>query len=353
MPGRHWLVSCGTGYQELPVAAFVGFSMLIIPEKLARDLVTAEDAIAAVAEAFVAAHEQKARSYPVVREAVPGAEAVFGVKAGFDGSLPALGLKAGGYWPRNAAAGRSNHQSTTLLFEPGSGQAMALVGANYLTGVRTGAASALASRHLARPDAKVLGLIGTGAQSIHQLRAALAVRPLTRVLAWDPDKANLATFGRAVAGLGLAFEALDIADVASRSDIIISVTPSRAALVRREWVRPGTHINAMGADTAGKQEWDAELVAAASLVVDDAEQAITIGECQHAFRLGLIDRDRLRWSLGAVIAGAFGRRSLEEITLFDGTGVALQDLAVAALAYRRARERGLGIECAFGEPARQ
>ncbi len=325
--------------------------MLIVPEKLARDLVSVEDAIAAVADAFIAAHKEEARSYPVVREAVPGVEAVFGVKAGFDGSLPALGLKAGGYWPRNAAAGRSNHQSTTLLFDPASGQAMALVGANYLTGVRTGAASALASRHLARADARVLGLIGTGVQSVHQLRAALAVRPLARVLAWDPDKANLAAFGRNATALGVAFEALEIADVARQADILITITPSRAALVRAEWIRPGTHINAMGADTAGKQELEPELVAAASLVVDDAEQAITIGECQHAYRLGLIGRDRLRWSLGAVIAGSFGRRSAEEITLFDGTGVALQDLAVAALAYRRASERGLGFNCAFVEPA--
>jgi len=120
-------------------------------------------------------------------------------------------------------------------------------------------------------------------------------------------------------------------------------------LVRREWIRPGTHINAMGADTTGKQELEPALVAAANLVVDDAEQAIAIDECQHAYRLGLIDRDRLCWTLGAVISGAYGRRSAEEITLFDGTGVALQDLAVAALAYRRAKEQGLGFECEFAE----
>jgi ornithine cyclodeaminase len=326
--------------------------MILIPENLARDLVSVEDAIAAVADAFAAAQKQRARSYPVVREAVGRADAVFGVKAGYDGSLPALGLKAGGYWPHNAAAGRGNHQSTTLLFDPDSGQAAALVGANYLTGVRTGAASALASRHLARPDARVLGLIGTGAQSVHQFRAALAVRPLARVLAWDPAEANLAAFGRVVTGQGLAFEALDIAEVARQSDILITITPSRTALVRREWIRPGTHINAMGADTAGKQELEPELVAAASLVVDDAAQAIAIGECQHAYRLGLIDRDRLSETLGAVVTGAFGRRSAEEITLFDGTGVALQDLAVAALALRRAKERGLGFDCEFAEPAR-
>ena len=97
--------------------------------------------------------------------------------------------------------------------------------------------------------------------------------------------------------------------------------------MKRQWICPGTHINAMGADTAGKQELDPELVAAATVIVDDVEQAISIGECQHAFKLGLISREDLRRTLGAVVAGAFARRSATEITLFDGTGIALQDLA--------------------------
>jgi len=322
--------------------------MLLIPEQLARELVSAEDALATVGAAFAAAHAGKARSYPVVRELVGHADAVFGVKAGFDSSRPVLGLKAGGYWPGNAAQGRGNHQSVVLLFDPDSGQALALIGANYLTGVRTGAASALAVRHLARPAAAVLGLIGTGGQSLFQLRAVRGVRPITRVLAWDPNEASLAPFGKTVSAEGLAFEAPGLEAVARQADILITVTPSRAALIPREWIRPGTHISAMGADTAGKQELAPELVAAARLVVDDAEQAITIGECQHAYRLGLIARDRLGLTLGAVVGGDFDRTAAEEITIFDGTGVALQDLAVAELAFRRARERGLGLDAEMG-----
>ena len=319
--------------------------MLLVPEQLARELVSAEDALSVVGAAFAAAHAGLARSYPVVRELVGHADAVFGVKAGFDASRPVLGLKAGGYWPGNAAQGRGNHQSVVLLFDPESGQAVALVGANYLTGVRTGAASALAARHLARPEAAVLGLIGTGGQSVFQFRAALGVRPIARVLAWDPNEVSLDAFGKAVSAEGLAFEAPGLEAVARQADMLITVTPSRAALIRREWIKPGTHISAMGADTAGKQELEPELIAAATLVVDDAEQAITIGECQHAYRLGMITRDRLDLTLGAVVSGAFAHASAEEITVFDGTGVALQDLAVAALAYRRARERGLGVDC--------
>jgi ornithine cyclodeaminase/alanine dehydrogenase-like protein (mu-crystallin family) len=271
--------------------------MLVVSEKLARELVSIEDAILAVAGAFAAAHGERARSYPVVRELVGRADAIFGVKAGFDESLPALGLKAGGYWPGNAAQGRGNHQSVVLLFDPDSGQAVAVVSANYLTGVRTGAASALATRHLARQNATVLGMIGTGGQSLYQLLATRAVRPITHVLAWDPNEASLAAFAGAVTALGLAFEAPGIKEVAGRADILITVTPSRAALVQREWINPGTHINAMGADTAGKQELDPELVASSTLIVDDIDQAVSIGECQHAHRLGLISRERLRWTL--------------------------------------------------------
>jgi ornithine cyclodeaminase len=321
--------------------------MLVVSEKLARELVSIEDAIAVVGDAFAAAHGGKARSYPVVRELVGHADGIFGVKSGYDGSLPVLGLKAGGYWPGNVARGLSNHQSVVLLFDRDTGQAVAVVSANYLTGVRTGAASALATRHLARPAARVLGLIGTGAQSLYQLRATCVVRPIARVLAWDPNEASLAAFGQAVAARGLAFEAPGIEAVARRADILISVTPSRSALVRREWIRPGTHINAMGADTAGKQELDPALVAEATVIVDDLEQAISIGECQHAYKLGLISREHVRWTLGAAVAGAFGRKSAAEMTLFDGTGIALQDLAVAELACRRAREKGQGQECAL------
>ena len=291
----------------------------------------------------------EARNYPVVRERVGYQDAVYGVKTGCDASAPILGLKAGGYWPHNLAKGLTNHQSSTLLFDPETGRASALVSANYLTGVRTGAASAIATRYLSRPDSSVLGIIGTGVQSVYQLRATLAVRPIRKVHAWDPSPENLAAFGRTVAELGLAYAPqTDCRAVVANADILITLTPSQQALVEKSWVRAGTHINAMGADTKGKQELDPALVASAAVFVDEAAQAISIGECQHAYNAGLITEQSLRGSLGAVIAGfCEGRRTAQEITLFDGTGVALQDLVVADLAVRLAAERGLGCRVAY------
>jgi ornithine cyclodeaminase len=323
--------------------------MLIISEQDARDLVGVADVIAAVEKSFVAMARGQARNYPVVREVVGYRDAVYGVKTGCDTSVPILGLKAGGYWPHNLALGLTNHQSSPFLFDPQTARASALVSANYLTGVRTGAASAIATKYLSRQDSSVLGIIGTGVQSAYQLRATLAVRPVRKVYAWDPSAENLVTFGRLVAELGLEYAPqTDCQAVAANADILITVTPSQRALIEKSWVRPGTHISAMGADTVGKQELDPALVAGAALFVDEAAQAITIGECQHAYSAGLITLQSLRGSLGAVIAGLCdGRRSAEEITLFDGTGVALQDLVVADLAVRLAGERGLGSRVAY------
>jgi alanine dehydrogenase len=323
--------------------------MLVISETLARDLVAIEEALEAVEQTFCAMARGLARNYPVVREVVGHADAVFGVKTGADNSVPFLGLKAGGYWPHNLVRGLTNHQSSTLLFDPDTGRASALVSANYLTGIRTGAASAIATKHLSRPDSESLGIIGTGTQSVYQLKATLAVRSIKTVHAWDPSPDNLAAFGKTVAELGIAYRAHKNREDAVRlSDILVTVTPSTKALVEREWVVPGTHISAMGADTRGKQELDLQLVSAAALFVDEMAQSLSIGEFQHAYAQGMIKESDIRGSIGAIIAGmADGRRSTEEITIFDGTGVSLQDLVVADLAVRRATEKGLGLRVEF------
>jgi alanine dehydrogenase len=323
--------------------------MLLIPESLVPELVSMEDAIASVERAFAAFDRGEARAYPVVRESLGRHDAVFGIKSGFDAAAGVLGLKAGGYWPQNVGAGLGNHQSTILLFDPQTGRPAALIGANYLTGVRTGAASAIAIRYLARRDATTLTLIGAGAQAIHQVRAALAERPIERVLAWAPTLTNLEMLERQVRALGVGFSVAANAEQAVRkADILVTVTPSTSAIVMKEWVRPGTHISAMGADTAGKQELAPALVASARVVVDSVEQAVTIGECQHALRQGLLRREQLTQTLGGLASGRLQRRtSKDEITIFDSTGIALQDLAPALEAVKRARQRGLGVAVTF------
>lgn len=318
--------------------------MRILSESDARQLVSMSDAIAAVEQGFAAMARGHARNYPVVREVLGHQDAVFGVKTGADTQTPLLGLKAGGYWPHNAGKGHTNHQSATILFDPDTGRASAVVSANYLTGIRTGAASAIATRWLSRPDSAVLAIIGTGAQSAYQLQATVLVRPIRQVHAWDPVPANLERFGVLVREMGLDFVAAPDPNAAVQAaDVVITATPSSQALVDAAWVRPGTHISAMGADTRGKQELAPALVARCSLYHDELAQAISIGECQHAYAAGLIDESAFRGSLGEVVAGLCpGRRDSTEITLFDGTGVAMQDLVVARLAVSQAEVRRVG-----------
>lgn len=323
--------------------------MIVISETLARELISVEDAIGAVEQTFASMARGDARNYPVVREVLGYQDAVFGVKTGADVSAPFLGLKAGGYWPHNLPKGLTNHQSSTLMFDPETGRASALVSANYLTGVRTGAASAIATKYLSRPDASTLGIIGTGGQSAYQLRATLAVRKIREVHAWDPSTDNLNTFGKLVTDLGLIYVPHSEREaVAANADVLITVTPSQKPLIEKSWVRPGTHISAMGTDTKGKQELDPELVAASVIFVDEMAQSFSIGECQHAYAAGLIGEQNVRASIGQVIAGMKdGRRDVNEITLFDGTGVSLQDLVVADLAVERAKAQGLGVVVDF------
>lgn len=316
--------------------------MLIVPEALIASLVSSEDSFRAVEACFAAMARGDAYNFPVVREAL-GEGRQYGFKSGLDRAAAQLGVKAGGYFPGNAAKGLINHQSSVFLFDPDTGRPQAMVGGNLLTALRTAAASAIAIDRLARPDAHVLGIVGAGHQAGFQLRAAARVRRFERVIAWNFHPDMLPTLGAVAAELGLPFEAVDLPRM-READVIVTITSSPAASLLADHVAPGTHLSCMGTDTKGKQEVEAALLARASVFTDEVAQSVTIGEAQHAVAAGLIAETAIV-PIGDVLIGRHpGRRSAEEITLFDGTGVGLQDLAVAAVAVERARERGMGIE---------
>ncbi|OYX42837.1 MAG: ornithine cyclodeaminase [Rhodobacterales bacterium 32-67-9] len=317
--------------------------MLIVPEALIADLVTPEDAFAAVEATFAAMARGEAYNFPVVREAL-GEGRQYGFKSGLDRAGGVMGVKAGGYFPGNAAKGMINHQSSVFLFDPESGQPTAMVGGNLLTALRTAAASAISIDRLARTDAKVLGIVGAGHQATFQLRAAARVRRFERVVAWNLHPEMLPRLGEVAAELGLPFEAVSLDRLGAEADVIITITSSPAASLLDAHVRPGTHLACMGTDTIGKQEVEPALLARAKVFTDEVAQSVTLGEAQHAIAAALIAETDIT-PLGAVIAGlAEGRRSDAEITIFDGTGVGLQDLAVAQAAVTRAVERGVALK---------
>jgi len=318
--------------------------VFIVKEETCREIVGRSDAFTAVEDVFAAMARGDAYNFPVIREAIGHAEALYGFKSGFDKAGLVLGLKSGGYWPGNEANGLTNHQSTVFLFDADTGKPEAMVGGNYLTAVRTAAASAVSIKHLARTDAKVLGMIGAGFQSAFQLQAALEQREFEKVIGWNLHPEMLSRLEKTANEAGAPFEAVDLDRLGSEADVIISITSSFAPIIMHAQVSAGTHLACMGTDTAGKQEVDAELLAAATVFTDEVAQSISIGEAQHAINLELINEDDIT-PLGAVINGAHnGRSSNDEITLFDGTGVGLQDLAVASAAANLAKKQGKAIE---------
>jgi ornithine cyclodeaminase/alanine dehydrogenase-like protein (mu-crystallin family) len=321
--------------------------MIIVPERAVAGLLTAADCFSAVEQVFAAMARKSAYDFPVIREAIGYADALYGFKSGFDRESLALGLKSGGFWPGNIAKGLTNHQSTVFLFEAESGRCRAVVGGNLLTALRTAAASAISIKHLARDDARVLGMIGAGHQSAFQLRAALGQRRFERVIGWNLHPEMLKRLEEVAREHGLPFEAVDLDRIGTEADVIITITSSFAPILKASHVKPGTHLACMGTDTKGKQEVEAELVARATVFTDEIAQSVSIGEAQHAVARGLVKAADIV-EIGAVINGTHsGRVSAEQITLFDGTGVGLQDLAVASTAVDRAIETGIAIEIDF------
>ncbi len=321
--------------------------MLIVSEDICKQVVGRTDAFSAVEGVFAAMSHGDAYNFPVIREAIGHADALYGFKSGFDKAGMALGVKSGGYWPGNMAKGLTNHQSTVFLFDPDTGKLQALVGGNYLTAVRTAASSAVSVAHLARQDAKVLGMVGAGHQAAFQLRAAAEQRNFEKVVAWNFHPEMLAALGKVAEEIGLPFEAVEREQLGASADVIISITSAHEPLMMKEWIKPGTHIACMGTDTAGKQELDPAIMAAATVFTDEVAQSISIGETQHAIASGLIKEDAITPIGDVIIKKHPGRTSDDEITLFDGTGVGLQDLAVASAAARLAQEQGKAIEVEF------
>ena len=321
--------------------------MFIVPERDIANLMTREAALDAVEKVFAAMAAKDAYNFPVIREAIGHEDALYGFKGGFDRAGLTLGLKAGGYWPNNLEKrGLINHQSTVFLFDPDTGMVKAMVGGNLLTALRTAAASSVSIKHLAPRDAKVMGMIGAGHQATFQLRAALEQRNFEKVIGWNYHPEMLPNIKKVADEAGIAFEPVEL-DGMAEADVIISITSAFSPSLMDAHVSAGTHIACMGTDTKGKQEVEAALLARATVFTDEVAQSVSIGEAQHAIADGLINESDIV-QIGAVINGAHpGRSSEEEITLFDGTGVGLQDLAVASSVVDLAIEQGIAIEVDF------
>lgn len=313
--------------------------LLLLDRDAVAALLLPEDVRAAVREAFTLHAARAARVFPLVREELPGS-AVFGIKSGDVPSQELLGFKAAGFWPANREGGSDAHQATIMLVDPSTGRPLCLADGNAVTTARTAAAGALGLQLLARADSRQLCVFGTGVQARGNVDYALHALPsLMRVRYVTSDGRQEASFEAQFAGRcdialagGARTAAADAAVAAA--DVVITATPGHSMLFNADAVRPGTHINAVGADTPGKRELPPGLLQRARLWADDLPQARRIGELQWAQELPAAE-------LGELLAKP-PVRAADDITIFDMTGIALQDLTTVRMLYQRALANNIG-----------
>jgi ornithine cyclodeaminase len=311
-----------------------------------------EDVLAALAPnecaeamADVLAAHARGQALMPLRSMVPfeGAAGFMGLMPAWRGGAdPVFALKSLCVMPGNPARGLDSHQGTVTLFDGAIGAPRAILDASAVTAVRTAAVSAVATRVLAREDARVLAILGAGVQGRSHLNALLGIRAFDEVRVFAPNQAH----ARAVAD-GRATVAASAEDAVRGADVVVTATSAREPVLRRQWLVSGAHVNAVGASVPSARELDLETVVAAALFCDSRESLRhEAGEFRQAVEEGAIaGDDHVRGTLGEVLAGmAPGRRSEGELTVFRSLGLAVEDLAAAERAVTRARELGIGTE---------
>ena len=278
---------------------------------------------------------------------MPATDGGFHIKAALLGSSATyFAAKLNGNFPHNHQRfGMPNIQGLIILCDAANGSPLAVMDSIAITILRTGAATAVAAKHLARPDSQVATICGCGNQGRVQLRSLSRILPLNHVYAFDVDRNRARQFADELSReLQIQIEvAEDLASVVPRSDVCVTCTPARRFFIHREHVSAGTFLAAVGADSEEKHELDPQLFLSSKVVADVLDQCVEIGDLHHAIAQGLLDRDRIHAELGEIVAGKKpGRISPEEITIFDSTGTALQDAAAAAIVYERAVRQDRG-----------
>jgi len=267
------------------------------------------------------------------------------------GADAVFGLKAICVFPRNPEIGKDAHQGGVLLFSGETGEPLALMNASAITEIRTAAVSGLATRLLSREDAGELAIIGSGVQAHSHLLAMSCVRPITKARIASRTLAHAEGFvTETQAQCSFPLEAVaDVRAAVNDAAIIVTATNATEPVLRREWIAPGTHINAVGACFPAVRELDSATMAQASLFVDRRESALNeSGDYLLALRDGAIGPDHIRAEIGELLIGAAnGRTNHEEITVFKSLGIAIEDLAAASYLYKKATDQQIGTWVEF------
>lgn len=311
--------------------------------------------IQAVEGVYTMKSQGEAVAWPTVFHVFEEGERDMDIRSGYLPGEHIFGHKTIGFFGGNAEKGLPNLMATINVFDEFTGAPVGILEGAYITGVRTGAAGAIGAKYLARKDSETLFILGAGNQAAYQIAATITAFPgLKKVYVADllfPENAE-----KFVAGIrqrlqeelgveteGIVFEATnEPAVTVPESDIVITVTPSREPVIRKEWVRPGMHFSTVGSDMEGKEELDPEIFREAKVFVDDMENCIEAGEVEIPVKKGILAESSITEIGDLILGNVAGRTSDEDITIYDPAGMALLDIAAAKVALDLAEAKGLG-----------
>ncbi|MDM8534352.1 ornithine cyclodeaminase family protein [Clostridiaceae bacterium HSG29] len=327
----------------------------ILNQEVLKETLEMKEVILAVEKAYTLKAQNRTELFPMVfHEFNPGV-ADMDIKSGHLKDEGIFGLKLVSWFGENKEKDLPLLFGTTLIFDDKTGMPLALLNADYITGMRTGAAGAIGAKYLAKKNSESLLMVGTGHVAQFEILATLiAVPSIKKVRVYNPrSEESTISYANKIKNIlkdsfnfetDVEFEAVkDLKDAVSNSDIIITATPSRKPMILKDWVKPGTHFSCVGSDMEGKQEIDENIFLDALVVIDDITQAVNVGETETAIKKNIITQSDLLSEMGEIILGNVkGRTSENDITIFDSTGIALQDLITSKLALELAEKKNLG-----------
>ncbi|MCT4563021.1 MAG: ornithine cyclodeaminase family protein [Maledivibacter sp.] len=347
------------------------FKIKVLNHDVIEEILDMKEVIEIVERVYTLKSEGSTELFPMVFHEFERGVADMDIKSGYLKGADIFGLKLVSWFGENPKKDLPALIGSTMVFDAKTGMPLGLLNAEYITGMRTGAAGAIGAKYLARKDSENLLMVGAGHISTFQIAAVLiAMDNIKTVRIYDPiNYENAEKLSRSIKStlmdkflskyekgteiykkinekFDIGFEVVsDIKEAVGVSDVIITATPSRKPLIMKEWVKKGTHFSCVGADMEGKQEIDENIFGSARVYVDDINQAVEVGETEIPIQKGIIKKENIIAEIGdVIIEKKQGRISKDDITVYDTTGIALQDLLTSKLVLDIANKRGLGVE---------
>ena len=320
--------------------------MLLLSEKQVQGLIDIDELIAALEQAHIQYSTGNAVMPVRLVVPLPQIDGRITSMPGYLNEDKALGMKVVTYFQNNPKQNLPAILATIMLFSAETGKMIAAMDGSYITAIRTACASAMATKVLANPQTPVLGILGAGVQARAHIQALARVRKLEKIKLYSPSGASAAALKQEMAPQFQAtIEATNSADEAVRdADLVVTVTTAKEPILKKDWLKPGVHINAVGSHRPDLREIDGATLARAKVVVDSREAIMAeCGDILLAIKEGSIAKENIHGEIGEVLAGTKpGRARADEITLYKSVGIAIQDVATANLVYHKALKQGVG-----------